>query len=812
MDRAWRLLALLVFLTPAAAHGQSAGGTLSSTTAAGRPYAAEDVPRLEARLEATRAEFGELRRRRPRPVEALRTVQDELERLQAALSDARRAPSLAQLQARLVYDQQLARLRNRIRPLLIGSEAPGQELLGVQTTNAELTDFLDTRKDLLERESPPLAGSEGATELEKVAERVREAEEAMAFTEKALNLLNQQVFPSYSTWETAARAALLELGKLEQSWAALEAKARRYPERAVSPDEFAGDLVFGPERSIRATWELLSGSNEALGIRQHQGRLAALRAELEEQSFARDRRRLELARLRPTRTLDTPAASATPVATSAESSGYSVKAEQMSVAEAWLDRLSLEIERIKSQIEERKGEKADRQSRLEDYRERIEKAKKAISNNDGAETSLGKLALARGGWPDIRGFVLDERLDSLEKGVDPIRASIRRSEIRIVVLEYRLSSANEEQREIRESILPKLRREYYSALGSTFAVRGLRVAIVLAVAYLILKLIKRGGTSLIDGIISRTLERQGAAAIRQQRARTLISVFAGAARFIIYVLATLFVVGQLDVDYGPLLVAAGGLSLAVGFGAQSLVKDFFAGFFILLEGQYSIGDVVDIHGKAGIVEDLNLRTTILRSLEGEVHTIPNGDISVTTNKTKYWSRAIVDVGIAYEEDVDQVMAVLARLGENMKNDEAWSPKLRSVEVLGVEKMADSAIVIRVLVETSAGNQWAASREYQRRIKIAFDRLGIEIPWPQRVVTHKVEETDLAKTNRKRRAIQKYIGRPEARESSAIDSFENRDRKELLAQKEASLLASTSDIEPSEPTEEIEPEPTTPDKT
>src|SRR5690606_1729131 len=123
------------------------------------------------------------------------------------------------------------------------------------------------------------------------------------------------------------------------------------------------------------------------------------------------------------------------------------------------------------------------------------------------------------------------------------------------------------------------------------------------------------------------------------------TVFMTTVRLVVYITAIMFAVAQFDVDYGPLLVAAGGISLAVGFGAQTLVKDFFAGFFILLEGQFSIGDVVEVNGKTGTVENLNLRTTVVRSLNGDVHTIPNGQIATTTNMTKLWSRTIVDIGV-----------------------------------------------------------------------------------------------------------------------------------------------------------------------
>jgi hypothetical protein len=264
----------------------------------------------------------------------------------------------------------------------------------------------------------------------------------------------------------------------------------------------------------------------------------------------------------------------------------------------------------------------------------------------------------------------------------------------------------------------------------------------------------------------------------------------------VYITAIMFAIAQFDVDYGPLLVAAGGVSLAVGFGAQSLVKDFFSGFFILLEGQFSIGDVVEINGKTGTVENLNLRTTVLRSLTGDVHVIPNGEIAVTTNQTKLWSRMVLDIGVAYEENTDEISGIMEAVAKEMSDDDVWGKKVLEYAMMGVNELGDSAVVIRMLLKTRAGEQWGAGREYRRRLKLKFDELGVEIPWPQRVVSYKgyadmdAKERD-QETRKKKAKILRYVrkSRGEMTEEEvalASMSIEERDRAETLAKREVEL--------------------------
>jgi small conductance mechanosensitive channel len=179
--------------------------------------------------------------------------------------------------------------------------------------------------------------------------------------------------------------------------------------------------------------------------------------------------------------------------------------------------------------------------------------------------------------------------------------------------------------------------------------------------------------------------------------------------------------------------------LAVSFGAQSLVKDVISGFFILFENQFAIGDVIEVAGKSGVVEKMTLRVVVLRDGEGAMHVVPNGEIKVVSNKTRGWSRAVVDVGVGYDEDIDRALGIVRDEASQLATDRVWSPQLDGApEVLGIESLGDSSIVIRTLIRTQPGSQWGLAREFRRRIKNRFDRDGVEIPFPQRRVHVRVE--------------------------------------------------------------------------
>jgi moderate conductance mechanosensitive channel len=230
--------------------------------------------------------------------------------------------------------------------------------------------------------------------------------------------------------------------------------------------------------------------------------------------------------------------------------------------------------------------------------------------------------------------------------------------------------------------------------------------------------------------------------LRERRGKTISQLLRSVGRIAVVVVALLLTF-NVFIDIGPILAGAGILGLAVSFGAQSLVKDVISGFFILFENQFAIGDVVEAAGKSGVVEKMSLRVVVLRDLKGVMHVIPNSEIKVVSNMTRGWSRAVVDVGVAYGEDVDRALAIVRDEAARFSADKDWQAQLDGpLEVPGVEALGDSAVVIRSLIKTQPGSQWNAAREYRRRIKLRFDREHIEIPYPQRKVHVHVDDSAL----------------------------------------------------------------------
>jgi small-conductance mechanosensitive channel len=220
---------------------------------------------------------------------------------------------------------------------------------------------------------------------------------------------------------------------------------------------------------------------------------------------------------------------------------------------------------------------------------------------------------------------------------------------------------------------------------------------------------------------------------REKRAQTVSGLLKGVGKIVI-VLFALFLTLDTFMDIGPLLAGAGILGLAVSFGSQSLVKDVIAGFFILMEHQFDVGDVIEVAGKAGSVEKMTLRVVMLRDLEGTMHVVPNGQITTVSNRTRGWSRAVLDIGVGYASDVDQALETLRNEARAFADDSAWSYKLDGPpEVVGVQGLGDNAVTIRVMLRTRPGMQWEVGREFRRRAKNRLDREGIEIPFPQRTV-------------------------------------------------------------------------------
>lgn len=219
-----------------------------------------------------------------------------------------------------------------------------------------------------------------------------------------------------------------------------------------------------------------------------------------------------------------------------------------------------------------------------------------------------------------------------------------------------------------------------------------------------------------------------------KRLDTLFGILRSVIKVIIWLILAMLILKQLGIDVAPLIAGAGIIGLAVGFGAQELVRDFISGFFMLLENQVRAGDVAIVNGTGGLVESVGLRTIVLRDLSGTVHIFQNGKINTMSNMTKEWSAIVFDIGVAYKEDVDRVMKVMSAVDDDLRKDESFgSLILQPMEIFGVDGFGDSAVVIKGRIKTKPIQQWAVGREYRRRLKIAFDREGIEIPFPHRTI-------------------------------------------------------------------------------
>ncbi len=219
-----------------------------------------------------------------------------------------------------------------------------------------------------------------------------------------------------------------------------------------------------------------------------------------------------------------------------------------------------------------------------------------------------------------------------------------------------------------------------------------------------------------------------------RRIDTLERVFVYALSVVVAVMVIMLVLSEFGISIAPLLATAGVAGLAIGFGAQSLVKDYFTGFVMLIENQIRVGDVVEVSGKAGVVQELTLRYVQLRDYEGAVHYVPNGTIVTVTNRSRGFAYAVMDTGIAYKEDIDRVYAVMRQTAAELRADPEFGSRiLDDLEISGVDQWADSAVMIKSRIKTIALEQWAVRREYLRRLKHAFDVHCIEIPFPQRTV-------------------------------------------------------------------------------
>jgi small-conductance mechanosensitive channel len=259
---------------------------------------------------------------------------------------------------------------------------------------------------------------------------------------------------------------------------------------------------------------------------------------------------------------------------------------------------------------------------------------------------------------------------------------------------------------------------------------GLRILLILVLVWILIGVVRKLLQRLEKALIARGHAEGEVPSEAAKRAETLVRLLRQGVIIVMWVMGILLILRQMGVDIGPILASAGVVGVAVGFGAQNLVRDVIAGFFMILENQVRVGDVAIINGTGGLVEKINFRTIVLRDLSGIVHTFPNGTISTLANMTREWSAFVFDIGVAYKEDTDKVIEVLRQVGSELRQDAHFGPlMLDDVEIFGVDKFADSAVVIKGRTRTLPIKQWDVGREFQRRVKKAFDQAGIEIPFP-----------------------------------------------------------------------------------
>lgn len=261
---------------------------------------------------------------------------------------------------------------------------------------------------------------------------------------------------------------------------------------------------------------------------------------------------------------------------------------------------------------------------------------------------------------------------------------------------------------------------------------GAKIALIIVLGLVAMRFL-RLGIHHLESLVARTGKPADVdAETTRKRASTLTGILRTIVVSLIWGVVIIEVLEQVGLDIRPILAGAGIVGLAVGFGAQNLVRDLISGFFILLEDQIRLGDVAVINGTGGLVESITFRTITLRDFSGVVHVFPNGTITTLSNMTKEWSGFVLDIGVAYKEDTDRVVEVMRQVGEELRQDPAFGDKfVEPIEIVGVENFADSAVVIRIRIKTRPLEQWNVGREYRRRLKRAFDANEIEIPFPHR---------------------------------------------------------------------------------
>lgn len=266
---------------------------------------------------------------------------------------------------------------------------------------------------------------------------------------------------------------------------------------------------------------------------------------------------------------------------------------------------------------------------------------------------------------------------------------------------------------------------------------GLKILLIIAVAFLF----ERFSSLIAARLVKSAMNPDKYASPREERLRekTVAGLVSALIKIFVAVIALMVILSELDIDIGPLIAGAGVAGLAIGFGAQSLIKDFIAGVFIVLENQYRVGDIVKLNGVGGQVQKITTRITVLRDLDGNVHYYPNGSITTATNMSMEFAKINMEIGVSYSSDIEKVQKVIDKVGNDLAEDEEWkSSIIKPPYFARVNDFADSAIIVKIFGKVQPAKQWAVEGEMRRRIKIAFDKNGIEIPFHQ-VVVHQAKK-------------------------------------------------------------------------
>ncbi len=349
-------------------------------------------------------------------------------------------------------------------------------------------------------------------------------------------------------------------------------------------------------------------------------------------------------------------------------------------------------------------------------KQEVEALKKEVEVTNGSETiKKAKKLSAEASMLEKEAEVYKEQLKTVELKEQKANAEI---------------TANHAEIEKLKKILEEVKRE---RLVKRSPLEKAMVGVIIILSGLALFFILRAVTRKLEGLVTRKKDviRADAATLRM---RTFIKLFSWLGNILVIIVVFYLMLESVGFSVAPLIAGAGIIGLAFGFGGQYLIRDLINGLFILLEGQYSIDDVVKIGDQGGLVENINLRITTLRDLEGRVIVIPNGEVKTVINYTKDFAYALLDIGVAYKENVDTVIDVIKATGADMRNDAYFSKLiLEGLEMLGVDDLGDSQVTIRFRIKTFPIKQWEVAREFRRRIKNRFDELGIEIPFPHRTV-------------------------------------------------------------------------------